>query len=99
MTGLDVGDYVIIAWTVLHTWLTLLYGLRSRWYASDAGKVLFTSFWCTSVALMQVSITLVTDAEYWGRDVIRPIAYGLGALATLFMLLYVLKMQRKDRSR
>ena len=99
LSDLDAGDYAIFLWTVLQIGLTALYGLRSRWRASIPGQILFTSFCCTSIALTQVSVTLLTDSSYAGRDVIRPIAYTLGIIGTLVMLWLLLAMQRKDRQR
>lgn len=97
LSDLDPGDYAIFVWTALQIGLTVLYGVRSRWRASTPGQILFTSFGCTSIALTQVSVTLLTDSLYYGRDVVRPIAYTLGIIGTLVMLRLLLQMQRKDR--
>lgn len=97
LSDLDPGDYAIFTWTILQIGLTAIYGLRSRWRASTPGQILFTSFCCTSIALTQVSVTLLTDSLYYGRDVVRPIAYTLGIIGTLVMLKLLLQMQRKDR--
>lgn len=97
LSDLDPGDYAIFTWTILQIGLTVLYGLRSRWRASTPGQILFTSFCCTSIALTQVSVTLLTDSSYYGRDVVRPIAYAIGIVGTLVMLRLLLQMQRRDR--
>lgn len=99
LSDLDVGDYTIFVWTILQIVLTALYGSRSKWWASTPGQILFTSFCCTSIALTQVSITLLTDSGYVGRDIVRPIAYTLGTIGALVMIRLVLQMQGKDRRR
>lgn len=97
LSDIDAGDIAIFTWTVLQIGLTVLYGVRSRWRASTPGQILFTSFCCTSIALTQVSVTLLTDSGYPARDVMRPIAYTLGIIGTLVMLRLLIQMQRKDR--
>lgn len=97
LSDIDAGDIAIFTWTVLQIGLTVLYGVRSRWRASTPGQILFTSFCCTSIALTQVSVTLLTDSGYPTRDVVRPIAYTLGIIGTLVMLRLLIQMQRKDR--
>lgn len=97
VADLDPGDYAIFVWTLLQLGLTALYGLRSQWWVSIPGRILFTSFGCTSIALTQVSVTLLTDSSYAGRDIVRPIAYTLGILGALVMIVLVARMQRKDR--
>lgn len=97
LADLDAGDYAIFTWTALQIVLTALYGLRSRWRSSTAGQILFTSFCCTSIALTQVSVTLLTDSGYWARDFVRPVAYLLGVVGTVVMILLMLRMQRRDR--
>ncbi|AZG48858.1 putative phage holin [Gordonia insulae] len=96
VSEIDAGDVAIFTWTLLQIGLTLLYGVRSPWRASQAGRILFTSFCCTSIALTQVSVTLLTDSGYPLRDIVRPIAYTLGILGTLVMIVLLLRMQRKD---
>lgn len=56
-----------------------------------------TSFFCTSIALSQVSVTLLTDSGYPLRDIVRPIAHTLGIVATVVMLVLLLRMQSIDR--
>lgn len=99
LADIDAGDIAVFVWTILQIILAVLYGVRSRWTSSDGGKIIFTSFLCTSVALTQVSVTLLTDSGYWARDYIRPSAYAFGVIGTLVMLRLLLLMQRKDRER
>lgn len=99
LSDIDAGDIAVFIWTLLSIGLTVRYAVWSRWRATDAGKILLTSFACTSIALTQVSVTLLTDSGYWGRNVIRPIAYTLGILGALVMIHLLLRMQRKDRER
>lgn len=96
LSDIDAGDVAVFVWTLLQIGLTALYGVRSRWRTTDAGRILFTSFACTSIALTQVSVTLLTASGYWARDVIRPCAYGLGILGTIVMIHLLLRMQSKD---
>lgn len=97
LSEIDAGDVAIFTWCLLQIGLTVLYGVRSRWRSSTAGIILFTSFCCTSIALTQVSVTLLTDSIYVGRDIVRPIAYSAGILGTLVMIVLLLRMQRRDR--
>ncbi|MDF3280496.1 hypothetical protein [Gordonia sp. N1V] len=97
LADLDPGDYAIFAWTILQIVFTVLYGLRSRWIDSPAGRILFGQSFGFSVALTQVSVTLLTDSGYYARDIIRPIAYYCGVVGALIMLILLVKMQRKDR--
>lgn len=99
LSDIDAGDVMVFVWCLLQIGLTALYGVRSRWQSSTAGQILFTSFCCTSIALTQVSVTLLTDSGYWARDYIRPVAYSLGVLGTVVMIHLLLRMQRKDRDR
>lgn len=98
LSDIDAGDIAIFIWTVLQIGLTVLYGARSRWRATTAGQILFTSFCCTSIALLQVSVTMLTDSGYPLRDIVRPIAYTLGIMGTVVMLVLLLRIQRKDRN-
>lgn len=99
LSDIDAGDVLIFAWALLQLWLAIQYGLRSRWHRSIAGRIIFTSFCCTMIALTQVSVTLLTDSGYYARDIIRSIAYGLGCLGTIVMIVLLTRMQRKDRRR
>ena len=97
LSDIDAGDVMVFIWCLLQIGLTCLYGFRSWWRSSTAGQILFTSLCCTSIALTQVSATLLTDSEYWARDFIRPVAYLLGVVGTVVMIRLLLKMQRRDR--
>lgn len=97
MSDIDIGDVMIFAWCLLQLWLVVQYAVGSQWRNSDAGKLIITSFACTVIALAQVSVTLLTDSSYPGRDVVRPIAYGIGCLGTISMIRLLTRMQRKDR--
>lgn len=99
LSDIDLGDIAIFTWTVLQIALTVRYGFWSRWRATVAGQILLASFCCTSIALLQVSITLLTDSGYPLRDIARPIAYTLGIIGTVVMLVLLLRMQRKDGDR
>lgn len=96
LSDIDLGDVLMFTWTVQQAILVVIYGWRSRWFRSLAGRVLLISFTCTMIALTQVSVTLLTDSGYWARDIIRPIAYALGNLGTTVLIVLVLLMQRKD---
>lgn len=96
LSDIDAGDVAVFVWCLLSIYLTVRYGVWSNWRASSAGRILFTSLCCTSIALTQVSVTLLTDSGYPARDVIRPIAYTLGILGTIVMIRLLRKMQRRN---
>ncbi len=99
LSDIDAGDIMIFIWCLLQLWLVAQYAVGSDWRANDAGKMLITSFLCTAIALAQASVTLLTDSSYAGRDIVRPIAYGIGCIGTLTLIRLLTRMQRKDRTR
>lgn len=97
LSDIDIGDVLMFTWTLQWIVLVCLYGLRSRWFSSLAGRILFITFVCTALALGQVSVTLLTDSAYFARDIIRPIAYALGNIGTTVLIVLVFTLQGKDR--
>lgn len=97
LSDIDAGDIIIFIWCLESITLTLLYGLRSPWWQSTAGKIMLFSFFGQALLSLQVSITLLTDSGYYARDIVRPIAYAVGAIGTAVVLALVWRMQGKDR--
>ena len=77
---------------------TLLYGLRSKWWANRIGRAYLMTCVVLTLVLAQNVVTTWFNLEYPGRQHFRFAIYALGALAYLAMLLTLWREQQRDRS-
>ena len=97
LADLDIGDWLCFLTTILATVYVVLYGTRSRWTQNRVGRTHFFQSSTIAVFLIQISITLLTESSYVGRDIVRPIAYGAGAVGYFALIIMLLIMQQRDR--
>ena len=80
-------------------WLFVaVYGLRSAWRATAAGRGVMRLMLCLTVICTQGLATILTDYSYPGRDVVRPLLLLGIALATADLFLTLIRVQRLGRS-
>lgn len=86
----------LAALAVMMTVFTVLFAARSRWRASQVGRVFLIKcvFFC--LVLAQISVTVWWGEHYPWRDQIRYAIYTLGAIAYLPMLWTLWREQRRD---
>jgi hypothetical protein len=93
----DVGDWLLIVLTLAWWVFTLIYGFRSRWWSNEVGRVLFPEKLLMCLVLSQVSWSTWTESGYPGRDPVRIVLYGLGALSLMWMTVVLVSIQRRER--
>lgn len=77
--------------------LTLLYGLRSQWSVTKAGRA--TLYLSLALALFstQLSMSVWVGSDHWGRNQIRFVLYFTLAMALVYVIWTVLQAQRDER--
>ncbi|WP_342800960.1 hypothetical protein [Nocardia sp. No.11] len=71
-----------------------VYGIRSNWRSTAAGRGVMRLVLCLTVICTQGMVTILTDYSYPGREVIRPLLLLGIALAILDLLLTLVRVQR-----
>ncbi len=71
-----------------------VYGIRSNWRSTAAGRGVMRLVLCLTVICTQGLVTVLTDYSYPGREVIRPLLLLGIALAILDLLLTLVRLQR-----
>lgn len=83
------GVIVALGWIFVGT-----YAYRNRWRATSGGRVVMQLMLCFTAICTQGMVTILTDYNYPGRDVIRPLLLLGIALAVLDLLLTMVQLQR-----
>lgn len=94
----DAGNWLLVALTGAMCVFTLFYGVRSRWWSNEVGRVFFPANALMCTVLFQVSLSAVTSSGYPGRDVIRIVLYGLGFVSLVWMTVVLVCIQRRERA-
>lgn len=93
----EVGDWFLVALTLAMVVFTIIYGLRSRWWSNEVGRVFFPEKVLMCFVLVQVSASAVTQSTYPYRDQARLLLYGLGFLSLVCMIVLLLKIQGREQ--
>ena len=99
MTLRQLGDYTLFALAVVVCLFTALYFARS-WYRKKknrVGNIYMAKSVFLSLVLVQVSASVIYKSDYWNRDYIRLIVYGVGVVAYIVMLVSLWREQNRDR--
>lgn len=91
------ADYLLSMWTVLAAVFTVLYGVRSRWRATAAGRALLYIAAVMTLVGAQVCLSAWVGADYPGREVLRTALYLGVAVTMLNMLVTLYRVQRDQR--
>lgn len=91
----DVANVLLVTVAVKATALTALYGLRSPWRATEAGRAVMLLVSSLALIMCQGSVTILTHADYPGRDFVRDALFVCVALALLWLLLTVFRLQQQ----
>ncbi|WP_378735429.1 hypothetical protein [Nocardia brasiliensis] len=83
------GAIAVLGWSFVG-----IYGFRSAWRSTAAGRGVMRLVLCLAVICTQGLITILTDYSYPGREVIRPLLLLGIALAILDLLLTLVRLQR-----
>lgn len=89
----------LICFAAITTVFVLLYGLRSKWWTNEVGKVFFAKAVILPLVLWQVTASVWTTSDYPGREQIRFIIYTLAPIAYVVMVAVLWRQQRRDRRR
>lgn len=89
----------LVLLAVFVTVFTTLYGWRSRWMSSRIGKVFLVKGVTFSLVLWQIVAATWLDTDYPGRQQLRFIIYGFGAVAYMAMVVALWREQRGDKRR
>ncbi|MGW8935973.1 putative phage holin [Gordonia terrae] len=91
------ADVLLLVITAAFWAFTLIYGFRSRWQATHAGRVLLYLGLASSLFAAQVSLSAWTQSEYLLRDPIRFILYFALAITAINLVRTLLLEQEADR--
>lgn len=83
------GAISVLGWVFVGT-----YAYRNRWRNTSGGRVVMQLMLCLTVICTQGMLTILTDYQYPGREVIRPLLLLGIALAVLDLLLTMVRLQR-----
>ena len=93
----EVGNWLLVALTVVWCTFTLIYGVRSKWWSNEVGRVLLPEKVLTCLVLIQVSASAMSNSLYPGRDVIRIVLYAGCAVSVLVLTVVLVRVQRRER--
>lgn len=74
-----------------------LYGARSRWRITTAGRSVMYAMTALSLFATQVSVSAWLGSSYTGRDEIRFLLYWFLAVTLVNLVVTLLREQRADR--
>lgn len=99
MTLRQLGDYTLFALAIVVCLFTAVYFARSwfRKVRNRVGNIYMAKSVFLSIVLVQVSASVLYKSDYWNRDYIRLIVYGIGVLAYIVMLVSLIREQNQDR--
>lgn len=95
---MNVGDAALVTLTVISIAYTMTYLLFSPWWITELGRTYMIKTTLFSLVLIQIAASVLTPAEYWGRDVVRPILYWVGAAALVLLWGLLLRIQKRGRA-
>lgn len=78
----------------------IIYALTARWYISPLGRSLMMSGATKLLIISLVVLSVLMDAEYPGREYVRPVIWGL--IATMLwtqLISYIVTVRRVRRQR
>ncbi|UVF61562.1 membrane protein [Gordonia phage Genamy16] len=88
---------ILLTLMCVFSWVfTFLYGFRSHWNLTGAGRTLMYLSLSFSLVLTQVMVSVWSHSEYPGREIIRFISYFVLTAALLNMVRRVLIEQALD---
>lgn len=93
----EVGDWLLVALTVVWCTFTLIYAFRSKWWTNEVGRVLLPEKVLTCLVLIQVAASAMSNSLYPGRDVIRIVLYAGCAVSVLVLTVVLVRVQRRER--
>jgi hypothetical protein len=88
---------LVAAMTVLAWTFTILYGTRSAWRSTQAGKALmYTAASLAVVGTQQLSVWAFGNYQY--RNEVRDVALLAVVLTLLYRIIVLLKIQQRERA-
>ena len=91
----DLVANVILSGVAAVSWMfCILYATRSNWRAEATGRAILRMVLCIAVLCTQGLVTILTDYNYWGREILRPIMLLLVGVAVLDLLWTLVRIQR-----
>lgn len=97
-----IADWLLILSIPAVVIFTIMYGVRSRWHSSPAGRaVLYLSASLTTVSII-VGLNLLFGPDWIGRELARLLAYAFVFFANwrlLFVLIETQKIQKREEQR
>lgn len=91
----DLVANVILAGVAAVSWMfCILYAARSNWRAEATGRAILRMVLCIAVLCTQGLVTILTDYNYWGREILRPIMLLFVGVAVLDLLWTLVRIQR-----
>lgn len=91
----DLVANVILAGVAAVSWaFCILYVTRSNWRAEATGRAIMRMVFCIAALCTQGLVTILTDYDYWGREVFRPIMLLLVGVAVLDLMWTLIRIQR-----
>ena len=91
------ADVLLLIITAAFWVFTLIYGFRSRWQVTHAGRVLLYLGLATALFATQVSLSAWSSSEYALRDQVRFILYFTLAVTAINLVRTLLVEQHADR--
>ena len=93
------ANIALVCMTVLVAAFTVLYLVRSRWWANEIGKIYLAKSVVLALVLAQGTLAVWWAADFPGREHIRFAIYALGGVAYVPMLITLWQKQTADRER
>lgn len=93
------GDYTLFVLAIVVCTFTALYFARS-WFRKKknrVGNIYMAKSIFLSMVLIQVSASVIYKSDYWNRDYIRLVVYGVGVVAYVVMIVSLIREQNRDR--
>lgn len=75
----------------------ICYFFGSPWRTTTVGKMMMVKSSAIGLIFVLIVLGVAFDQDYWGRDVLRLVAYAYLAIALLAQLLTLLSIQRRSR--
>ncbi|ORI13415.1 hypothetical protein [Rhodococcus sp. 1168] len=99
MTLHEFGDWSLFALAIVVVAFTLLYLTRSQggWKYNRVGRVYLVKSMVLSFVLVQISLSVIYQSDYWSRDAVRALLYPAGVIAYLWMMRSLWREQLETR--
>lgn len=91
----DVANVLVVTIAVKSTALTALYGFRSPWRSTMAGRAVMLLVSSLALITAQGTLTILTGADYPYRDHVRDVLFVYVAISLLWLLLTVFRLQQE----